>query len=114
MQRDPRAGPGAPSASGMRVVIAGCGDVDDEQQQLEARRRSSAAHDAQRRPPRAGAADRSRPSRRARRPARRSRSAILSDCQGAFGSFDNQDMAGAVAAMSQFAGAQAEEPEQAA
>jgi branched-chain amino acid transport system substrate-binding protein len=31
--------------------------------------------------------------------------AVLSDCQGAFGSFDNQDLAGVVAAMSEFAGA---------
>jgi CHAT domain-containing protein len=31
--------------------------------------------------------------------------AVLSDCQGAFGSFDNQDLAGVVAAMVQFAGA---------
>jgi branched-chain amino acid transport system substrate-binding protein len=31
--------------------------------------------------------------------------AVLSDCQGAFGSFDNQDLAGVVAAMSQYAGA---------
>jgi branched-chain amino acid transport system substrate-binding protein len=30
--------------------------------------------------------------------------AVLSDCQGDFGSFDNQDLAGVVAAMSQFAG----------
>jgi len=30
---------------------------------------------------------------------------ILSECKGAFGSFDNQNMAGAVAAISQFAGA---------
>lgn len=35
---------------------------------------------------------------------------ILSDCQGAFGSFDNQDMAGAVAALSQFAGAKPKNP----
>jgi len=35
---------------------------------------------------------------------------ILSDCQGAFGSFDNQDMAGAVAAFSQFAGAKPKNP----
>src|SRR4051812_9978073 len=31
--------------------------------------------------------------------------AVLSDCQGAFGSFDNQDLAGVVSAMSQYAGA---------
>jgi branched-chain amino acid transport system substrate-binding protein len=31
--------------------------------------------------------------------------AVLSDCQGAFGSFDGQDLAGVVAAMSQYAGA---------
>jgi branched-chain amino acid transport system substrate-binding protein len=30
--------------------------------------------------------------------------AVLSDCQGAFGSFDNQDLAGVVTAMAQFAG----------
>jgi branched-chain amino acid transport system substrate-binding protein len=33
--------------------------------------------------------------------------AVLSDCQGDFGSFDNQDLAGVVTAMSQFAGAKA-------
>src|SRR2546421_6005468 len=33
--------------------------------------------------------------------------AVLSDCQGAFGSFDNQDMAGVVTAMAQFSGAKA-------
>jgi branched-chain amino acid transport system substrate-binding protein len=33
------------------------------------------------------------------------RVAVLSDCQGAFGAFDNQDLAGVVAAMSQYAGA---------
>ena len=32
------------------------------------------------------------------------RVAVLSDCQGAFGSFDNQDLAGVVTAMTQFAG----------
>jgi len=31
--------------------------------------------------------------------------AVLSDCQGAFGAFDNQDLAGVVSAMSQYAGA---------
>src|SRR3954470_23030563 len=31
--------------------------------------------------------------------------AIMSECKGAFGAFDNQNMAGAVAALSQFAGA---------
>jgi len=36
--------------------------------------------------------------------------AVLSDCQGAFGSFDNQDMAGVVTAMSQFAGGKAKNP----
>jgi branched-chain amino acid transport system substrate-binding protein len=30
--------------------------------------------------------------------------AVMSDCQGAFGSFDNQDLAGVVSAISQFAG----------
>src|SRR6478752_6755152 len=38
------------------------------------------------------------------------RIAVLSDCQGAFGSFDNQDLAGVVTAMSQFAGAKAKNP----
>src|SRR5215213_3762286 len=33
------------------------------------------------------------------------RVAVLSDCQGAFGAFDNQDLAGVVSAMSQYAGA---------
>jgi branched-chain amino acid transport system substrate-binding protein len=33
------------------------------------------------------------------------RVAVLSDCQGAVGAFDNQDLAGVVAAMSQYAGA---------
>jgi branched-chain amino acid transport system substrate-binding protein len=32
---------------------------------------------------------------------------VLSDCQGAFGSFDNQDLAGVVTAMQQFAGGHA-------
>src|SRR5579872_1106055 len=36
--------------------------------------------------------------------------AVLSDCQGAFGSFDNQDLAGVVTAMSQFAGGHAKNP----
>lgn len=36
--------------------------------------------------------------------------AIMSECQGAFGSFDNQNMAGAVAALSQFAGAKPKNP----
>jgi len=31
--------------------------------------------------------------------------AVLSDCQGAFGAFDNQDLAGVVSAMSEYAGA---------
>ena len=35
---------------------------------------------------------------------------VLSDCQGAFGSFDNQDLAGVVTAMSQFAGGKAVNP----
>ena len=36
--------------------------------------------------------------------------AVLSDCQGAFGSFDNQDLAGVVTAMAQFAGGKAVNP----
>src|SRR3954471_22332997 len=36
--------------------------------------------------------------------------AIMSECKGAFGSFDNQNMAGAVAALSQFAGAKPKNP----
>ena len=35
---------------------------------------------------------------------------MLSDCQGAFGSFDGQDLAGVVAAMSQYAGAKPVNP----
>ena len=35
---------------------------------------------------------------------------VLSDCQGDFGSFDNQDLAGVVTAMSQFAGGRARDP----
>jgi branched-chain amino acid transport system substrate-binding protein len=38
------------------------------------------------------------------------RIAVMSDCQGAFGSFDNQDLAGVVTAMVQFAGAKAKNP----
>ena len=34
----------------------------------------------------------------------------MSECKGAFGSFDNQNMAGAVAALSQFAGAKPKNP----
>ena len=37
--------------------------------------------------------------------------AILSECKGAFGSFDNQNMAGAVAAFAQFAGAKPKNPD---
>jgi branched-chain amino acid transport system substrate-binding protein len=36
---------------------------------------------------------------------------IMSECQGAFGSFDNQNMAGAVAALSEYAGARPKNPE---
>ncbi len=36
--------------------------------------------------------------------------AIMSECKGAFGSFDNQNMAGAVSAISQFAGAKPKDP----
>jgi branched-chain amino acid transport system substrate-binding protein len=36
--------------------------------------------------------------------------AVMSDCKGAFGAFDNQDLAGVVAAMSQFAGAKPKNP----
>jgi branched-chain amino acid transport system substrate-binding protein len=36
--------------------------------------------------------------------------AVLSDCQGAFGSFDNQDLSGVDAAMVQFAGAKVKNP----
>jgi len=36
--------------------------------------------------------------------------AVLSDCQGAFGAFDGQDLAGVVAAMSQYAGAKPVDP----
>jgi branched-chain amino acid transport system substrate-binding protein len=36
--------------------------------------------------------------------------AVLSDCQGAFGSFDNQDLAGVVSAMSEYAGAKPKNP----
>jgi branched-chain amino acid transport system substrate-binding protein len=35
---------------------------------------------------------------------------ILSDCQGAFGAFDNQDLGGAVAALSEYAGAKPKNP----
>ena len=40
--------------------------------------------------------------------------AVLSDCQGAFGSFDNQDLAGVVTAMVAVRRREGEEPEQAA
>jgi branched-chain amino acid transport system substrate-binding protein len=36
--------------------------------------------------------------------------AVLSDCQGAFGAFDNQDLAGVVAAVSEYAGAKPVNP----
>jgi len=36
--------------------------------------------------------------------------AIMSECKGAFGAFDNQNMAGAVSALSQFAGAKPKDP----
>ena len=36
--------------------------------------------------------------------------AVLSDCEGAFGAFDNQDLAGVVAAMSEYAGAKPVNP----
>src|SRR3954452_19971693 len=36
---------------------------------------------------------------------------VLSDCQGAFGSFDNQDLAGVVSAISQFAGGKPKNPD---
>ena len=36
--------------------------------------------------------------------------AVLSDCQGAFGSFDGQDLAGVVSAMSEYAGAKPKDP----
>src|SRR3954468_9948143 len=36
--------------------------------------------------------------------------AIMSECKGAFGTFDQQNMAGAVAALSQFAGAKPKDP----
>jgi branched-chain amino acid transport system substrate-binding protein len=36
--------------------------------------------------------------------------AVLSDCKGEFGAFDNQDLAGVVAAFSQFAGAKPKDP----
>jgi len=36
--------------------------------------------------------------------------AVMSDCQGDFGSFDNQDLAGVVTAMAQFAGGHAKNP----
>ena len=36
--------------------------------------------------------------------------AVMSDCQGAFGSFDNQDLAGVVTAMQQYAGGKAVNP----
>jgi branched-chain amino acid transport system substrate-binding protein len=38
------------------------------------------------------------------------RIAVMSDCQGDFGSFDNQDLAGVVTAMSQFAGGHPKNP----
>jgi branched-chain amino acid transport system substrate-binding protein len=38
------------------------------------------------------------------------RVAVMSDCQGDFGSFDNQDLAGVVTAMSQFAGGHPKNP----
>ena len=38
------------------------------------------------------------------------RIAVMSDCQGAFGSFDNQDLAGVVSAISQFAGGRPANP----
>ena len=37
--------------------------------------------------------------------------AVLSECKGAFGTFDNQNMAGAVSAMAQFAGAKPKNPD---
>ena len=94
-------------------VIAGCGSSNSSSSKSSSTSSSAAPEKQQ--------ADTSKPpepqpavAAAHGRPARRSRSRILSDCQGAFGSFDNQDMAGAVSALQPVRRRQAEEPEQAA
>ena len=104
---------GSPSPSqSLAFVVAGCGSSNDDS--------SGSSSASTRRPPAtstpAAAAPADAPDPQ---PAVEPRSggsgtpikiAIMSECKGAFGSFDNQNMAGAVAALSQFAGRQAQEP----
>jgi branched-chain amino acid transport system substrate-binding protein len=98
----------------LALVMAGCGEDEEE-------------------PPAAASPRRARPRRRppSEQPARAAgefpefqepvekrpdasgtpiKVAVLSECKGAFGTFDNQNMAGVVAAMSQFAGAEPKNP----
>jgi branched-chain amino acid transport system substrate-binding protein len=90
------------------LVIAGCGSSSDSSSKSSSTSSSAAPEKQQ--------TDTSKPP--APQPAVAARTGtgtpikvgILSDCQGAFGSFDNQDMAGAVAAFSQFAGAKPKNP----
>src|SRR6476661_3153552 len=89
-------------------VIAGCGSSSDSSSKSSSTSSSAAPEKQQ--------ADTSKPPEPQPAVAPRTgtgtpiKVGILSDCQGAFGSFDNQDMAGAVSAMSQFAGARPKNP----
>jgi branched-chain amino acid transport system substrate-binding protein len=98
------------------LVIAGCGSSNNDEKSTDSSASTQAAAPAetQAAPEPAAPANAPEP-----QPAVAPRSggsgtpikvAIMSECQGAFGSFDNQNMAGAVAAFSQFAGATPKNP----
>ena len=96
----------------LAFAIAGCGSSNDNNTSSSSASTPAAVHRALRR-------QRRRPTLLTPQPAVAPRSggsgtpikiAIMSECKGAFGSFDNQNMAGAVAALSQFAGAKPKNP----
>jgi branched-chain amino acid transport system substrate-binding protein len=95
----------------LAFVIAGCGSSNDDSTSS-----SSASTPAQSTSTPAAAAPTDAPDPQPAVEARSGGSgtpikiAIMSECKGAFGSFDNQNMAGAIAALSQFAGAKPKNP----
>jgi branched-chain amino acid transport system substrate-binding protein len=100
-------------ASCLALVVAGCGSSDDSSSKSDSGSKSSDTSTTQENTQQASV-DWPEP-----QPAVEPRSGgsgtpikigVLSDCQGAFGSFDNQDLAGVVSAFSQFAGAKPKNP----
>jgi hypothetical protein len=96
------------------LIVAACGSSNNKDSSSSNSNSASSSNSSKSTPAPAAPADAPAP-----QPAVKPRSggsgtpikiAIMSECKGAFGAFDQQNMAGAVAALAQFAGAKPKDP----